>query len=162
MLQGQYMRDELMALLELKSVMRTGWVRAGVEQPESVAAHSWGMAVLALRLCPPELDIQTVLIYCLIHDLPEIIVGDLTPHDDRSTKAADEHAAMKKLAPQWLEAFETYERQDTPEATFVHQLDRLDMGLQAHIYQNSSELDLNEFLKSAKSVVSDPLLNQLL
>ena len=156
------MRDELMALLELKSVMRTGWVRAGVEQPESVAAHSWGMAVLALRLCPPELDIQTVLTYCLIHDLPEIIVGDLTPHDDRSTKAADEHAAMKKLAPQWLEAFETYERQDTPEAKFVHQLDRLDMGLQAHIYQNSSVLNLNEFLKSAKSVVSDPLLNQLL
>ncbi len=162
MLQGRYMRDELMALLELKSVMRTGWVRAGVEQPESVAAHSWGMAVLALRLCPPELDIQTVLTYCLIHDLPEIIVGDLTPHDDRSTKAADEHSAMKELAPQWLEAFETYERQDTPEAKFVHQLDRLDMGLQAHVYQNSSELDLNEFLKSAKSVVSDPLLNQLL
>jgi putative hydrolase of HD superfamily len=162
MLQGQYMRDELMALLELKSVMRTGWVRAGVEQPESVAAHSWGMAVLALRLCPPELDIQTVLTYCLIHDLPEIIVGDLTPHDDRSTKAADEHAAMKKLAPQWLEAFETYERQDTPEAKFVHQLDRLDMGLQAHIYQNSSVLNLNEFIKSAKSVVSDPSLNQLL
>ncbi|MBT5285943.1 MAG: HD domain-containing protein [Euryarchaeota archaeon] len=156
------MRDELMALLELKSVMRTGWVRAGVEQPESVAAHSWGMAVLALRLCPPELDIQTVLTYCLIHDLPEIIVGDLTPHDDRSTKAADEHAAMKKLAPQWLEAFETYERQDTPEAKFVHQLDRLDMGLQAHIYQNSSVLNLNEFIKSAKSVVSDPSLNQLL
>ena len=156
------MRDELMALLELKSVMRTGWVRAGVEQPESVAAHSWGMAVLALRLCPPELDMRTVLTYCLIHDLPEIIVGDLTPDDDRTTKAADEHAAMKELAPQWLEAFETYERQDTEEAKFVHQLDRLDMGLQAHIYQNSSKLDLNEFLKSAKSVVSDPLLNHLL
>ena len=162
MLQGRPMRDELMALLELKSVMRTGWVRAGVEQPESVAAHSWGMAVLALRLCPPELDLQRVLTYCLIHDLPEIIVGDLTPDDDRSTKPEDEHAAMKKLAPQWLETFEAYERQDTPEAKFVHQLDRLDMGLQAHVYQNRSELDLREFLKSAKSAVIDPLLHRLL
>jgi hypothetical protein len=36
------------------------------------------------------------------------------------------------------------------------------MGLQAHIYQNSSVLNLNEFIKSAKSVVSDPSLNQLL
>ena len=92
------MRDTLMAYLGLKDVLRQGWVNAGVEAPESVAAHSWGMAVLALKLCPEELNLEHVLKLCLVHDLPEVIVGDLTPADDRSTKVADERAAMEKLA----------------------------------------------------------------
>ena len=73
------MRDTLMAYLGLKDVLRQGWVNAGVEAPESVAAHSWGMAVLALKLCPEELNLEHVLKLCLVHDLPEVIVGDLTP-----------------------------------------------------------------------------------
>ena len=81
------MRDDLMAYLGLKDVLRQGWVNAGVKAPESVAAHSWGMAILALKLCPPELNLERVLTLCLVHDLPEVVVGDLTPSDDRSTKA---------------------------------------------------------------------------
>ena len=46
------MREQLLHMLQLKDVERTGWVRAGVNKPESVAAHSWGMATLALKLCP--------------------------------------------------------------------------------------------------------------
>ena len=42
--------------MRLKQIPRTGWVRSGIKAPESVAAHSWGMAVLAMELCPPELD----------------------------------------------------------------------------------------------------------
>ena len=63
------MRDTLMAYLGLKDVLRQGWVNAGVESPESVAAHSWGMAVLALKLCPDNLDLLHVLKLCLVHDL---------------------------------------------------------------------------------------------
>ena len=57
------MREELLTLLQLKDIPRslTGWVRAGVDNPESVAAHSWGMALLALRLCPEHLDLSKVL-----------------------------------------------------------------------------------------------------
>ena len=70
------MRDDLLRYLGLKDVLRTGWVRSGVESPESVAAHSWGMAVLALKLCPSELDLLRVLQLCLVHDLPEAVVFD--------------------------------------------------------------------------------------
>ena len=80
--------------LRLKSIERTGWLRAGVKRGESVAAHSWGMSILAMHLCPPSLDKTKVLEMAIIHDLPEIIVGDLTPGDDTSTKAADEMKAM--------------------------------------------------------------------
>ena len=128
------MREKLLAYMGLKDVLRQGWVNAGVEQPESVAAHSWGMAVLALKLCPQHLDLTRVLTMCLVHDLPEVVVGDLTPSDDRSTKAEDERAAMVNLAPEWVEIFDEYEAQSTEEAVFVRSLDKLDMALQANVY----------------------------
>ena len=153
------MREELLDLLRLKDVTRQGWVNAGVPSPESVAAHSWGMAILALRLCPPELDLTRVLALCLVHDLPEIIVGDLTPQDDRSTKAQDEHAAMVNLAPQWVDFFEEYETNNTPEAVFARRLDKLDMGLQAGLYTERTGLNLEAFVESARQTLGDdPLL----
>ena len=85
-----------MTYLGLKDVLRQGWVNAGVQSPESVAAHSWGMAILALKLCPANLNLEHVLKLCLVHDLPEVIVGDLTPQDDVSAKSADERAAMER------------------------------------------------------------------
>jgi len=149
------MRDTLMAYLGLKDVQRQGWVNAGVEAPESVAAHSWGMAILALKLCPDDLNLEQVLKLCLVHDLPEVIVGDLTPADDRSTKAADERAAMQELAPEWVDLFDEYEQQSTPEAIFVRSLDKLDMALQAKLYMKRSDLDLTQFIESARETLGD-------
>jgi len=134
--------------LELKSVARSGWVNSGIHSPESVAAHSWGMGVLAMYLCPEDLNRQRVLEMCLIHDLPEVIVGDLTPEDDCSTKSEDELAAMNELAPQWLELFVEYEAQETPESKFVKSMDKLDMALQAMIYREQG-VNLDEFINSA-------------
>jgi len=141
--------------LSLKHVLREGWVRAGVESPESVAAHSWGMSVLAMHLCPENLDRMRVLEMCLVHDLPEIDVGDLTPHDDTSTKSEDEHLAMNRLAPQWIDLFEEYEAGLTEEAKFVKYLDKLDMALMARIYEDSQNLDLSEFIASAKEFIGE-------
>jgi len=141
--------------LGLKDILRTGWVRAGVESPESVAAHSWGMSVLAMHLCPEYLDRMRVIEMCLVHDLPEVEVGDLTPHDDTSTKSEDEHRAMSRLAPQWLGLFEEYEAQETEEAKFVKYLDKLDMALMARIYEEKQGLDLSEFITSARKVIGE-------
>lgn len=149
------MREKLLAYMGLKDVLRQGWVNAGVEQPESVAAHSWGMAVLALKLCPQHLDLTRVLTMCLVHDLPEVVVGDLTPSDDRSTKAEDERAAMVNLAPEWVEIFDEYEAQSTEEAVFVRSLDKLDMALQANVYMSRTDLDLASFIESARTVLGD-------
>lgn len=149
------MRDLLMAYFGLKDVLRQGWVNAGVESPESVAAHSWGMAILALKLCPPELNLERVLTLCLVHDLPEVVVGDLTPSDDRSTKAEDERAAMAQLAPEWVPLLDEYEAQSSPEAVFVRSLDKMDMALQAKLYMAQSELDLTQFIDSARKTLGD-------
>ena len=146
------MREELLTLLKLKQLARTGWVRAGVENPESVADHSWGMAILALRLCPQGLDLCKVLSMCIMHDVAEILVGDLTPHDEIKGKEKHdlERAAMNKIAPQWVGLFDEYEGGESPEARFVKTIDKLDMGLQAITYQ-STGLVLDEFITSAQA-----------
>ena len=156
------MRDELKEILGLKNVLRAGWVRAGIESPESVAAHSWGMSMLALKLAPKELDLARVLSLCIVHDIPEVRVGDLTPHDDTSTKAEDELNAMKEMAPEWVGLFEEYEQGKTPEAKFVKQLDKLDMALQAEIYQSKFDIPLSEFIESARLRIDDEVLKNLL
>ena len=156
------MRDQLKEILGLKNVLRTGWVRAGIQGPESVAAHSWGMSMLALKLAPSNLDLQRILAMCIVHDVPEVRVGDLTPHDDTSSKTEDELNAMQELAPEWVALLEEYEQGQTLEAKFVKQLDKLDMALQAEIYQEDHGISLEEFINSARQKIDDDEIQNLL
>lgn len=159
------MIDALVEALALKALDRAGWLRVGVRRPESVAAHSWGVAWLALVLCPDDLDRERVLAYAIVHDLPEVRTGDLTPADGVAPedKAVRERAAIRELAreiPGVAALWEAYERQADPEARFVRQLDRLDMALQAVAY--AREAPTEEFLASAERFVDDPRLVPLM
>ena len=156
------MQKKLIDILGLKNITRAGWLHVGVERPESVASHSWGMSALALELCPQGLDLSKVLSLCIVHDVPEIIVGDLTPLDDCTNKAKDEHSAMQKLAPQWLHLFEEYTAGETAEAKFVKQIDKLDMALQAMIYRTEQGIDTSEFIESARKKIHDSQLKELI
>jgi len=137
----------------LKSLPRAGWIRKGIENPESVAAHSWGLAMLCLEFGPriqPPLNIERVLALALIHDLPEVIVGDITPHDGVSKvqKQEREHqGALQLLNPTMLDVWLEYNTNVSPEAKFVHAMDKIDMAVQAVIYQNHT--DTTEFIQSA-------------
>ena len=144
-------RDALIEALGLKHVVRAGWIRAGVENPESVAAHSWGMAMLATQLCPEDLNLQRVLELCILHDIAEVHVGDITPHDNIAPeeKHRQETEAIQEMGIEASAIFEEYETQETPESQFVRYLDKLDMALQAEIYE-SQNLDLSEFKKAAE------------
>jgi putative hydrolases of HD superfamily len=155
------------ALFALKEVQRAGWLRAGVTEPESVAAHSWGMALIALLRCPPELDRERVLALCLLHDIGEAIIGDITPHDgiSREVKRHRERAAAARLLGAWPRLWglwEDYEQQRSPEARFVKELDRLDMALQAERYRRTRGIDSREFSESADLGLHRPDLRALL
>jgi len=163
------LRARLIAALALKELPRAGWVRAGVADPESVAAHSWGVAWLVLVLCPPALDRGRALAIAVLHDLPEVRVGDITPHDGvtRAAKAAAEDQAATalfaglpggaELRELWLE----YEHGSTPEGRFVKACDKLDMALQAQRYEQAQALALSEFMTSALSRLEPGLLRTL-
>lgn len=63
--------------IRLKDVLRSGWELRGISQPESVADHSWGTAMLCLLLAPPELDRARTVAIALVHDLAEVETGDI-------------------------------------------------------------------------------------
>ena len=126
---------------QLKDVVRTGWELRGVKNPESVADHSYGLCLLTLMLCPTELDRLKCLEFAIVHDLAESITGDHVPAEN--ILPADKHNAemqaiesISQLAdcPRLVDLFAEYERQDTPEAVFIKQMDKLDMVLQARYY----------------------------
>lgn len=153
-------------LLGLKHLPRAGWVRRGVPAPESVAAHSWGVALLVLRLLPAHLDTQRALAYAVLHDLPEVRAGDITPADQvaPSRKSALESEAMEGLCAElprgaeFLDLWRRYEAGADEEARFVRQLDKVDMALQALAYARQGHTGMEEFARSARQAVSHPEL----
>ena len=69
--------DFLRTIEKLKCNTRHSWTSSG--RRESVAEHSWRLAVMAM-LCAdeyPDLDINKVIKMCLIHDFGEAITGDI-------------------------------------------------------------------------------------
>jgi 5'-deoxynucleotidase YfbR-like HD superfamily hydrolase len=146
-------------MLRLKQVVRAGWTRHDIPtgRVESVADHSFGVALLSLVLCPPELDRTKVLELAILHDLAEVEVGDITPHDGVS--ATEKHqreatAAAKLMAglPEseaLIERFGEALRGSSPEARWVKAVDKLEMSLQSLNYEDDFELDLSEFRESS-------------
>jgi putative hydrolases of HD superfamily len=157
----------------LKDLPREGWLRHGLTDTESVADHSFRMAILALLLGDSlGVDTRRLLKIALVHDLAECdpSVGDLTPFCGvtREEKQRRERAAMERLCgalPQgdtilalWLD----YDEIRSPEADVAHQLDALEMALQAREYQVRHGVDLGEFLDSARAKIRHPALLRLL
>ena len=162
-------RNTLLECLALKDLPRAGWVNAGVENPESVAAHSWGVAWLAAVLCPKGVDRGVATTIAVIHDVAEVRVGDITPEDgvDAGEKSRVEHEATAQILAvlggdeSLLELWLDYERERTPEGRFVKACDKLDMALQASVYSENQNLDLSEFIDSALSRLDDEVLRRL-
>jgi putative hydrolase of HD superfamily len=148
-------RALLLEAMGLKSVDRAGWTRIGVTHPESVAAHSWGVALAVLLRCPPDLDRHKLLVMAVLHDLAEVRVGDITPHEGvaREEKHRRERAAMADLLahrPDLLAVWDEAEAGVSPEARFLKEMDRTDMGVQAERYMTQG-MDVSEFLEATRA-----------
>jgi putative hydrolase of HD superfamily len=63
---------------QLKRTPRTGWLKLGIKDPETVAEHSFSTAAIGFLLAEMEgLDPYQVAGYCLFHDVAETRTGDL-------------------------------------------------------------------------------------
>lgn len=146
---------------KLKELQRTGWINKEIENAETVAAHSYGVALLALLFAPKYLDKEKCLKLALIHDLQEALVGDITPFDGVSEeeKAQREKAAVKEISQklhfaELEDLFTEYENNQTKEARFVKDMDRFDGVLQAKYYDNNQRPEdkiFNEFYNYANT-----------
>lgn len=162
-------------LNQLKHLYRQGWLRVGLsrEKCESVAEHSFGVALLCLFLADshfPEADATKVVRIALLHDLGEAYAGDLTPHDavSREEKLQRERQAVERIlaklprGAEYLALWEEYEHGTSFEARLVRQVDRLEMGLQATIYEHQGAGDLSQFFASVHKALETPELKTVL
>lgn len=147
------MKENVLEWMKLKHLSRQGWIRHGISHPESVASHSWSMGVLAITLCPEHLDLEKIMKMCLLHDLAEVVIGDITPEEHIPNKQELEHQAFQKIAHMHLTYFEEYEAGQTEEAQFVKCMDKLDMALQSLVYEHEFGLSLEQFRESASIVL---------
>jgi putative hydrolases of HD superfamily len=128
----------------IKERPRRGWLRVGVARPESVADHAWGVATLAALAAPEGVDRARAVELALLHDVCEAMTGDLVPGEYASREAKlrlerDALAGMLEGAPDALRArvlgaFDELAADATPEARLVHELDKVEMALQARRY----------------------------
>lgn len=148
---------------QLKRTARTGWVQRGVPLPENVAAHSFGVvfAVLLLAdLIDTPIDLAAALAMAALHDLPEALTTDIPAPAWRflpgGSKTVAEQAAMTRIvgdgpvSDRWLAWWQELLLNETVEAKLVHDADRLDLYLQAHVYeQHTGNRQLEEFWRVA-------------
>ena len=142
---------------QLKRIARTGWVQRGVVQAENVAAHSFGVVFTALVLAGEierPLNLERILLMATLHDLPEALTSDLPPAVWKlmpsGSKPSAERTALQTMLGDTngdlMVAWEELTANETDEARLVHDADKLDMFLQALIYeQQTGNQQLGEF-----------------
>lgn len=161
-----------------KRLLRTGWVREKVKDPESVAEHSFRVSVLAMVLSDRfgyHLDKEKLIKMAILHDLGEVITGDIvTERYDlidvvkRDEKEKEEKDGIKEIfskiggAAEYLKIFDEMIARVTPEAKVFWQFDKLEMALQAHEYEEEQGKNLEEFIGNVGLYhVREPLIKKI-
>ena len=139
----------------LKNVIRSGWKewKVNKERVESVAEHIYGVQMLALAMYSEykyNIDIRKVIYMLAIHELGEIVIGDITPFEISSNdKKLIEHQAIHNLLKNLLsgkeieDLFLEFDSRITDEAKFAYQCDRLECDLQCKLYDEDKCVDLS-------------------
>lgn len=152
--------EVIFAAEKLKKEKRKGWIaKAGIKNPESVADHSFATALIAMMVGDDiNLDTEKMIRMALLHDLGESIIGDLMPGEDQ-LKEEKEDRAIKALFSKLSEEsrsfyeglWQEFRASESPEAVIVHQIDKLEMGIQAKLYMTSGNDDvLQRFMRAAE------------
>lgn len=130
--------DFLNVIEKLKCNTRHSWTSSG--RRESVAEHSWRLAVMAM-LCRdeyPALDIDKVIKMCLIHDLGEAITGDIPSFYKTESNENEEKCAIDKITAMLPEPYNS---------EFKHLFDEMNA-------KNTDEAKLFKALDNMEAVIS--------
>ncbi len=138
---------------KLKSVKRTGWVERGVGGAESVADHSFMMALMCMVIPAKGIDRGKAVRMALVHDMAECITGDIITKEnwkERGTMSAKDKSEMEKRtikdlcrnlddasAKEIISLWEEFDEGESKEASLVRDLDVAEMIMQASIYHKS-------------------------
>ncbi len=152
--------DFLRKLECLKTSGRHSTTVGGVT--ETVAAHSWRLAVLALLILPefPELDGNTLIRMCLIHDFGEAITGDIPSFLKTEEQELTEDNAVQTMLSALPEPqrgsigalFAEMDAHKTAEARLYKALDKLEAVIQHNESDISTWLPLEYELQQTYAI----------
>lgn len=144
------MIDFLLKSLELKDEKRSGPELYSIEEPETVAGHSWSTALLTLVYGrEADIDLERALKIAIVHDLAESETGDLPTrakqeslnHDKKEKREMEEKFWDDSPDLELKELWEEYEERKTAEAIFVKDMDLIDLCLTALKYEEDERYD---------------------
>ena len=151
----------------LKRLPRTGWQLAGIRDGESVAEHSYRVAVLAYLIASLEgANAEHAAVLGLFHDVPETRVGDVPSVGKPYVSTADAHEVIADQAavlPDELAAHivalvdehESAKRPDaSTEARCSRDADKLDCLLQAKEYASEGYGQVQPWIDSMIEAVT--------
>jgi putative hydrolases of HD superfamily len=166
--------DFALILGKLKKIKRTGWIKFKIPNPESVAEHSFRLAVMAMFLAPKVgANTEKSVKMALIHDLGEAEIGDVVTTRgarvivDIAKKIENERKGLFKILnlieeQETLSLFDELIENKTKEAKLVSQLDELEVALQAYEYEKEHEVDLSEFFENNRNIITNKYLKAIL
>ena len=161
-------------IANLKNTPRTGWkAKLKISNSESVADHTYMMSVMAMVLSDMKnMDTEKIIKMTVLHDWAESKIGDFMPDEITNEEKHElEEKAMSEilselpdsLSQNYNTVWNDYITISSIESRFVHELDKLEMALQAKIYEKSVESEnINSFITSAIDGIADPDLKNIL
>ena len=132
--------DFLQVIEPLKSTLRHNWTKSG--RQESAAEHTWRIAILfimAQEYFKFEVDVIKVIKMILVHDIPELMEGDVPAFSKKKHgKVLKEILIAKEIfskapAPfdkEFFELFKEFEAGETMEAKVAEALEKIESQLQ--------------------------------
>lgn len=168
--------SELISILSVAEKLKcnTRHCHTTTGRHESVAEHSWRIALMAMLLKPefPQADMDKVVRMCLIHDLGEAFTGDIPSFEKTQADIQKEDAAFDSWV-QTLPAQTCREFQDllaemnaleSQEARIYKALDKLEAVLQHNEADIATWLPLEYELQltyGAENVAFSPYFQEL-
>ena len=156
--------DETISLLlethPLDRVPRAGYLLRGVTEPESVAAHSFSLALLVMLVTdqyPEEYNKEKALTLALIHDIPECITMDIPmPAGNDIFKKEKTKAELEitqdifggtafHQGKHYSALYQDLLEAGSPEARLVRGLDKVQMMCKVLAYEKENRGNLEEF-----------------
>lgn len=158
---------------KVKKVKRAGWIREGITNPESVADHSFRVAVMAIVFGDQfAVDTDKLIKMALIHDIAEGTRGDKVIERGsqvdnlaRDEKNKEEVETLRQIFTDISGAEKLIQYQadeNSKEAKILKQLERLEMAVQALEYEEEFGKDLTEFFENASLHITHPYLKDIL
>ncbi len=154
----------------LKRYKRTGWLIAGIDNPESVAEHSFRTAIIGYLLAVMEgVDPAKTAALCLFHDTQETRIGDVpsvgkgyvvtAPNpevtaDQVAGFPAEVGQAVRKLVDE-------YEARQSAEARLAKDADKLECLIQAREYQAQGHDDVPPWIETSAAALQSGSARQL-